>query len=67
MAILSLVPTPSAEATSTGSLRPFSGSLNSPPNDPSSDSTPSVAVFLTSFLTWAKARSCASMSTPASL
>jgi aspartate aminotransferase len=36
------MPTPSADATSTGSLRPLVGSRNMPPNDPWSDSTPSV-------------------------
>ncbi len=33
-ATFSLVPTPSAEATSTGSLKPLVGSLNIPPKAP---------------------------------
>ena len=40
----SLVPTPSALATSTGSAMPAASRRNSPPNEPMSDSTPGVNV-----------------------
>ena len=43
-ATLSLVPTPSALDTSTGSLHADASSLNRPPNEPISDSTPGVNV-----------------------
>ena len=46
----SFVPTPSALATSTGSRCPRSPSRKSPPNEPSSDSTPGVNVARASAL-----------------
>src|ERR1700732_3096105 len=48
MAILTLVPTPSLAATSTGSLKPARFRSNSPPNPPISASAPGRAVAFTS-------------------
>ena len=42
----SLVPTPSALATSTGSRTPAGASANRPPKEPMSDRTPGVNVRL---------------------
>ena len=64
-ATLSLVPTPSAEATSTWPCGLSGSRENNPPNDPISDSTPAVKVDLASLFTPVSARSWASMSTPA--
>src|SRR5688572_4984268 len=63
-ATLSLVPTPSVLATSTGRLAP-GGTRYSPPKEPSSESVSGVAVERTSSATPFIARAAASMSTPA--
>jgi hypothetical protein len=65
-ATLSLVPTPSALATSTGSGTDPS-SANNPPKDPTPDSTPGVYVPFASALIRLTASLPASMSTPARL
>jgi hypothetical protein len=59
------VPTPSAEATSTGSSIPARSGRKSPPKLPISLRTPGVKVAFASFLTSRSAASWASMSTPA--
>ncbi len=64
-ATFSLVPTPSVDATSTGSRTPR-GTRYSPPNEPSSERVSGVAVERTSAATPFIARCAASMSTPAS-
>ena len=64
-ATTSLVPTPSAEATRTGSVIPDSSGRNRPPKLPISVRTPGVKVDFASFLTRARPCSWASMSTPA--
>ena len=63
-ATFSLVPTPSALATSTGSRSDRGSSRNSPPNEPMSDSTPGVNVPRASDLIRRTASLPASMSTP---
>ena len=63
-ATLSLVPTPSAEATSTWPCGLSGSRENRPPNDPISDRTPVVKVDLANRFTPASAWSWASMSTP---
>ncbi len=60
----SLVPTPSALATSTGSDTPAAPSWNRPPNEPISDSTPLVKVPRASDLMRRTTSLPASMSTP---
>ena len=66
-ATLSLVPTPSALDTSTGSFHAAVSSLNRPPNEPISDSTPGVKVDFASFLMRRTVSFPASMSTPEDL
>src|SRR6185503_3875117 len=66
-AILSLVPTPSADATRTGCARPGNAPSNMPPKLPISDSVRSLKVRRASSLIRSVARVAASMSTPASL
>ena len=63
-ATFSLVPTPSALATSTGSRQAAASSLKSPPNKPISESTPGVKVERASCLMRRTASLPASMSTP---
>ena len=63
-AIFSLVPTPSALETSTGSVHDAVSSRNRPPNDPISDSTPGVNVARASDLMRRTVSFPASMSTP---
>ena len=66
-ASLSLVPTPSVDETSTGSLMlPISG-LNRPPNPPMSEMTPLVCVRCTRCLMRATRSLPAWISTPASV
>ena len=66
-ATFSLVPTPSALETSTGSRHAAVSSLNRPPNDPMSDSTPGVNVAFASCLMRRTVSLPASMSTPEDL
>ena len=66
-ATFSLVPTPSALATSTGSRNRPGSSWNSPPNDPISDSTPGVNVERASARMRRTVSLPASMSTPDAL
>src|SRR5262245_43590998 len=61
----SFVPTPSHEATRTGSFRPERSGRNMPPKLPMSARTPFVRVDFTTDLIRASAVSWASMSTPA--
>ena len=63
----SLVPTPSALATSTGSRIPAEDSENRPPKDPISESTPGVNVPFASERMRRTTSLPASMSTPDSL
>ena len=63
-ATFSLVPTPSALDTSTGSRYRSRSSRNSPPNDPMSESTPGVNVARASDLMRRTVSLPASMSTP---
>ena len=63
-ATLSLVPTPSALETSTGSLNAAVSSLKRPPNDPMSDSTPGVKVAFARRLMRRTVSLPASISTP---
>ncbi len=63
-ATFSLVPTPSALATSTASGAPSEARLNRPPKLPISDSTPGVKVPLASDLMRRTTSLPASMSTP---
>ena len=65
-ATLSLVPTPSALDTSTGSRYRSRSSWNSPPNDPMSESTPAVNVAFASDLIRRTVSLPAAMSTPES-
>ncbi len=64
-ATLSLVPTPSAEATSTVPDGLSGSRVKSPPKPPISERTPRVKVAFASRFTSASARSCASIETPA--
>ena len=64
IAILTLVPTPSLAATSTGSLKPARLRSNSPPKPPISASAPGRAVAFTSGLISSTMRLPASISTP---
>src|SRR5215468_6116098 len=66
-AILSLVPTPSAEATRTGSLRFGKAPSNMPPKLPMSESVRWLKVVRASSLILSVALVAASISTPASL
>src|SRR6185295_12612567 len=66
IAILSLVPTPSVAATSTGSLKPAALRSNSPPKPPISASAPARAVARTIGLMRSTRRFPASISTPES-
>ncbi len=63
-ATFSLVPTPSALATSTGSRSRAGSSRNRPPNEPISESTPGVKVARASALMRRTVSLPASMSTP---
>jgi hypothetical protein len=63
-AIFSLVPTPSALETNTGSAHDSVSSRNRPPNDPISDSTPGVNVARAKDLMRRTVSLPASMSTP---
>src|SRR5579872_7155571 len=67
IAILSLVPTPSFAATSTGSLKPAALRSKSPPNPPISASAPERRVERTAGLMASTRALPASMSTPACL
>ena len=66
MASRSLVPTPSVEATSTGSRNPAALRSNSAPNPPSPPIAPVRPVLRASGLIASTSASPASMSTPAS-
>ena len=63
-ATFSLVPTPSALATSTGSAEPAACMWNKPPNDPISESTPGVNVPCAKPRIRLTTSCAASMSTP---
>jgi hypothetical protein len=66
-AALSFVPTPSADATSTGSARFGNAPSNMPPKLPISESVRWLNVVRASSLIRSVARVAASISTPASL
>src|SRR5438093_13680262 len=67
IAIFSFVPTPSVEATRTGSRNPAAFRSNRPPKPPRSASAPARRVALANGAMRATRASPASMSTPASL
>src|SRR6202035_4539 len=66
MATLSLVPTPSALETSTGSFHFLRSNANSAPNPPMPPSTPGVKVLLAWWRMRCFAASATAISTPAS-
>src|SRR5664279_6025851 len=66
IATFSFVPTPSAEATRSGSDIPVKSGGNSPPNPPTSPTTPGVKVERIASFARATAPIFASISTPAS-
>jgi hypothetical protein len=65
-ATFSFVPTPSAEATSTGSAMPGNAPSNIPPNVPISESVRALNVPRASRLIFSTAAFAASIDTPAS-
>ena len=65
-AIFSFVPTPSAEATSTGDCMPGNAPSNIPPKLPISESVRALKVSRASFLIRSTAAFAASIETPAS-
>ncbi len=66
IATFSFVPTPSAEATRSGSDIPVKSGRNSPPKPPTSPTMPFVNVERIAFFARATAAIFASISTPAS-